>query len=320
MGHENRQTGNISRQRWVAELPVRAADTDSGLTGLGEASLEWQEKTVETLIHEWVEDRILGVDPRDVERVVADLIRDQYQGGSTVLTAISGVEVALWDILGKESGQPVYKFSEDNRATECRRIQRLVRQRTDAGPVRRTRSRGGRSRIPGNQVRSVRHRVERPVAGGMDHAEARVKAVRDAVGPEVEIFIEVHGRLSGESAIAMGRRWKIPARVLQEPVSPYDLDLLKQVKKVLPFPIAAGERLYMLEEFARLTSLRAVDIAQPDLCHCGGLSIGNKIAALAQQHNILLASRIRRTGRSFRRSAFRLVHAKCVHARELFGI
>src|SRR6266568_5406427 len=68
--------------------------TDSGLAGLGEASLEWQEQTVQTLIHEWVEDRVLGADPFDVERLAQTLIRDQYQGGSTVMTAISGVELA----------------------------------------------------------------------------------------------------------------------------------------------------------------------------------------------------------------------------------
>ena len=84
--------------------------TDTGLTGLGEASLEWQEQTVQTLIHEWVEDRILGVDPLDIERVIGNLIRDQYQGGSTVLTAISGVEIACWDMIGKACGQPVYKL------------------------------------------------------------------------------------------------------------------------------------------------------------------------------------------------------------------
>ena len=100
----------------------------------------------------------------------------------------------------------------------------------------------------------------------METAEARVAAVREAVGPDVEIFIEVHGRLSGEAAIAMGRRLeKYRPGFYEEPVSPYDLDLLKEVKAALPFPIAAGERLYMLEEFARLTSLRAVDVAQPDL-------------------------------------------------------
>src|SRR6187200_3023166 len=84
--------------------------TDTGLTGLGEASLEWQEQTVRTLIHEWVEDRVLGADPFDVERVFGDLIRDQYQGGSTVLTAISGVEVACWDLIGKACGRPVYQL------------------------------------------------------------------------------------------------------------------------------------------------------------------------------------------------------------------
>src|SRR5262245_3698573 len=84
--------------------------TDTGLTGLGEASLEWQEKTVQTLIHEWVEDRIIGADPFDVERLAQTLIRDQYQGGSTVMTAISGVELACWDLMGKAEGQPVYQL------------------------------------------------------------------------------------------------------------------------------------------------------------------------------------------------------------------
>src|SRR5437867_7660884 len=84
--------------------------TDTGLTGVGEATLEWQEKTVETLCHEWVEGRVLGRDPFDVEAVVGGMIRDQYQGGSTVMTAISGVEIAMWDIIGKACGQPVYRL------------------------------------------------------------------------------------------------------------------------------------------------------------------------------------------------------------------
>src|SRR5437588_7002140 len=84
--------------------------TDTGLTGIGEASLEWQEKTVQTLAHEWVEGRVLGRDPFDIEAVVGHMVRDQYQGGSTVMTAISGVEIALWDIIGKACGQPVCRL------------------------------------------------------------------------------------------------------------------------------------------------------------------------------------------------------------------
>ena len=84
--------------------------TDTGLTGIGEASLEWQERAVECLLHDWVEERILGVDPFDLEVVVDHLIRDQYQGGPTILTAISGVEIAMWDLIGKACGQPVFKL------------------------------------------------------------------------------------------------------------------------------------------------------------------------------------------------------------------
>src|SRR6516162_8100623 len=84
--------------------------TDTGLTGVGEATLEWQEKTVETLLHEWVKNRVLGTDPFEIEAVVGGMIRDQYQGGSTIMTAISGVEIAMWDLIGKVCGQPVYRL------------------------------------------------------------------------------------------------------------------------------------------------------------------------------------------------------------------
>src|SRR5215475_1886865 len=84
--------------------------TDTGLTGIGEASLEWQERTVQTLLHEWVEGRVIGRDPFDIEAVIGGMVRDQYQGGATIMTAISGVEIALWDLIGKACGQPVYRL------------------------------------------------------------------------------------------------------------------------------------------------------------------------------------------------------------------
>ena len=100
--------------------------TDGDLTGVGEASLEWREKTVETLLHEWVEDRILGKDPFDVERVIGGMIRDQYQGGSTIMTAISGVEIAMWDIIGKACGQPVYRACGNGPGSACCRPRRVA--------------------------------------------------------------------------------------------------------------------------------------------------------------------------------------------------
>ena len=124
----------------------------------------------------------------------------------------------------------------------------------------------------------------------IDAAEWIVAAVREAAGPAAQLMIEVHGRLSAGCAIEVGRRLT-PYRPAwyEEPVAPLALDLLSEVKQALPFPMASGERLYTLEEFQRLIALRACDIVQPDLAHCGGLSIGKKIAALAAAQDLLLA-------------------------------
>jgi galactonate dehydratase len=265
--------------------------TDTGLTGVGEASLEWQDRAVECLLRDWVEERLLGADPFDVEAVIGGMIRDQYQGGPTVLTAISGVEIACWDLIGKACGQPVYKL-----------LGGRARERLPAY------ANGwyGGARTPGDHALKAREVVDRGYTGlkfdpfgvawkemtreQMAEAEQVVAAVRKAVGESVELMIEVHGRLSAGCAIEMGRRL-IPYRPAwyEEPVTPHSLDLLKEVKQALPFPVAAGERLYMLEEFERLTALRACDVVQPDLAHCGGLGMGKKIAALAQARDLLLA-------------------------------
>jgi len=84
--------------------------TDTGLAGIGEASLEWQDRAVEVLLNEWVADRVVGRDPFDIEDIVGGMVRDQYQGGATVMTAISGAEIAMWDLIGKACGQPVYRL------------------------------------------------------------------------------------------------------------------------------------------------------------------------------------------------------------------
>jgi galactonate dehydratase len=265
--------------------------TDAGLTGLGEASLEWQEQTVQTLVHEWVEDRVLGADPFDVERLIGGLVRDQYQGGATIMTAISGVEIACWDLIGKACAQPVYKL-----------LGGRARERLPAY------ANGwyGGARTPAEYAEKARDVVRRGYRAlkfdpfgvawkemtgeHRDEAERLVAAVRTAVGDSVELMIEGHGRLSAGCAIDMGRRLA-PYRPawFEEPVAPLALELLREVKAALPFPLAAGERLYALEEFGRLLALRACDVVQPDLAHCGGLWIGKKVAALAQAQDVAVA-------------------------------
>ena len=150
-------------------------------------------------------------------------------------------------------------------------------------------------------------------------AEAIVAAVREAVGDDVDLMIEVHGRLSVTSAIEMGRRL-IPYRPAwyEEPVTPHSLDQLLEVKHALPFPMAAGERLYMLEEFGRLATLRACDVVQMDLAHCGGLRVGKKNrGTLSDSRLANFAALLNRSDRAVRGSPFRLVDAAGHHSGEL---
>lgn len=265
--------------------------TDAGLTGVGEATLEWQEKTVETLLHEWVLDRIVGRDPFDVEAIVGELVRDQYQGGATIMTAISGVELALWDLIGKACGQPLYRLL----GGRCHR--RIA-----------TYANGwyGGAQTPDELARRARDAVARGyralkfdpfgtawkklAADEREAAVERVAAVREAVGQEVGLMIEFHGRLSASAAINMIEALAQFAPVwCEEPVAPECVELLGEVKRQTRAPIAAGERLYTQADFYRLISLRAVDVVQMDIAHCGGLWAAKKIAAVAAMQDLRVA-------------------------------
>jgi galactonate dehydratase len=257
--------------------------TDTGLTGIGEASLEWQERAVQVLVEEWVAARVIGRDPFDIEDVIGGMVRDQYQGGSTIMTAISGTELALWDIIGKACGQPVY---------------RLIGGRARAKVETYANGWYGGCRTPaefGARAASVAAQGYRALkfdpfatawktlsADEENTALAIVAAVAEAVGPAVGLMIEIHGRLGAAAAIRFIRRLT-PYNVVwcEEPVAPEALDLLKEVKSASPLPISAGERLYTLADFARLTGSRACDVVQMDIAHCGGIAVAKKIAALA---------------------------------------
>src|SRR5262245_13256287 len=241
--------------------------TDTGLTGIGEATLEWQERTVQTNCHEWIEGRILGRDPFDIEAIIGEMIRDQYQGGATVMTAISGVEIALWDIVAKACKQPLYRLL-GGRCHE--RVPAYANgwyggARTPAQFAERAKEAGARG------YRALKFDPfgtawKQLTPEESESAIEAVAAVREAVGPDIGLMIEVHGRLSAGCAIDIIRELEQFEPVwCEEPVAPECLDLLAEVKRATACPIAAGERLYTLADFARLTSLRAADVVQPDL-------------------------------------------------------
>ncbi len=265
--------------------------TDTGLTGVGEATLEWQEKTVQTLCHEWVEGRILGRDPFDVEAVIGGMIRDQYQGGATVMTAISGVEVALWDLIGKACGQPLYRLLGGRRHARLPAYANgwYGGARTPADYAERARAVAAR----GYQALKFDPfgAAWKELTPEEDQAAVEtVAAVRAAVGPRVGLMIEFHGRLSAGAAVAMIRKLeRFDPAWCEEPVAPECVELLADVKRSVHSPIAAGERLYTLADFDRLIRLRAADVVQMDIAHCGGLHAAKKVAALAHVHDLRVA-------------------------------
>jgi galactonate dehydratase len=265
--------------------------TETGLTGIGEATLEWQEKTVQTITHEWVEGRVLGRDPFDVERVVGDMIRDQYQGGSTVMTAISGVEIAMWDIIGKACNQPVYKLIGG-------RYHQKIPAYANGWYGKASTPRDYAERACEAVARGYRMLKFDPFGTAWkdltpedaEAAEEIVAAVHKAVGPKVGLIIEFHGRLSVGSAVEMIRRLERFDPVwCEEPVAPESIDLLAEVKRQVRSPIAAGERLYTIADFYRLAALRAADIVQMDVAHCGGILVSKKVAAMAAAQDMRLA-------------------------------
>lgn len=262
--------------------------TDTGLTGIGEATLEWQERAVEVLLNEWVASRIIGKDPFDIEKVVGDMIRDQYQGGSTVMTAISSVEIAMWDIIGKATAQPVY---------------RLIGGRAKEDLLAYANGWYGGCEAPADYATNADAVVARgyralkfdPFATAWkqlgrdeeDHAVAVVEAVAKAVGRNVGLMIEIHGRLGAGDAVRFIRRLEgMHILWCEEPVAPEAIDLLRDVRERCRLPISSGERLYTLSDFARLINCRAADVVQMDVAHCGGITMAKKIAAMAAAQDI----------------------------------
>ena len=266
-------------------------NTDSGLTGLGEATLEWQEKAVQTLLHDWVEAQVLGRDPFDIEAVIGEMIRNQYQGGPTVMTAISGVEIAMWDLIGKACQQPVYQ---------------LLGGRCHANIPSYANAWFAGAKTPEDYAQRARDVVARGfralkfdpfgvawkelTAEEHETAVTLVARVRDAVGPDVKMMIEFHGRLSLPSAVETIREMEeFNPTWCEEPVAPESVELLAKVKNQVGSRISAGERLYTLAEFDRLLTLGAVDVVQPDITHCGGILAAKKIAAMAAVKDVQIA-------------------------------
>jgi len=264
-------------------------ETDEGIYGVGEATLEGRTETVEAGLRE-LSRNLVGRNPFDVEDIWQMMYyRDTFWvGGPIMLTAISAIEMALWDIIGKKLGVPVYMLL----GGRCRTKLRLYANGWYFGAS----TPDDFARMAAATVKQGYTALKWDPFGSADrtlspkqarYAVACVEAVREAVGDEVDLLIEAHGRFNVYTAIAMGRQLeKFNIFFYEEPVPPENYDALAEVKNGTNVPIATGERCYTTYGYRDLLSKQAAHIIQPDVMHAGGILETKKIAAMAAAHYI----------------------------------
>jgi galactonate dehydratase len=266
--------------------------TDEGVSGIGEARPVNREEAVAAYLDAIAHRYVIGSDPFNIEDMVLRITRDDFETpGATEMTAIAIVEMACWDIVGKVTQQPVYRLL----GGACRdRIKAYANgwytgERTPKAFAQAAR------RVIDRGYRALKLDPFGAGAGELEREEhlaslALVEAVRDAVGPEVEIFVEMHGRFTAAQAIALAHDLeRFAPGWIEEPVPPDQPGALVRVASQVTTPVATGERLHTRGAFRDLLALGATDILQPDISHCGGLLETKKIAAMADTYGLLLA-------------------------------
>ncbi len=257
-------------------------ETDTDLYGWGEASLEMKERTVAQAVLD-LEPFLLGQDPTRIEHCWQMLYRHGFwRGGVVLLSAISGIDQALWDLTGKAYGVPVYKLLGGA-------VRDRVRLYAHGGPkdVPAIRAAGFTAvkSGPGVNTASTRNLV---VA---EQFAAHVQALRAAGGPDCEIMIDNHGTSMPQQAIRMLAAVEDQDLLFfEEPCPPDNVDVIEPVARCgFRNPLATGERLFTRWGFRTLIEKQLVSVIQPDLCHAGGISEVRRIASAADTYNIRVA-------------------------------
>lgn len=277
---------NAYRTNWVF---VKVMTDEAGLWGTGEATLEYKERAVVAAIGELERD-LVGKDPRDIEALWHASYRDAYwRGGPVLMSAISAVDIALWDILGKSLGVPVWRLLGGRvrdkapcyangwfaGAKEPEEFGAKAAEAVEAA---------GWKGLKWDPFGSAYRELD-PAA--FRKAIRCVEAVAGAVKGRAEILIEGHGRFDLPTAMRIANALE-PFNVLwfEEPVIPDTIEALADLRSRVRVPLSFGERLYGAWAFRTLLEARAADFVQPDVSHAGGITELRKIAALAETHHV----------------------------------
>ena len=262
--------------------------TDEGITGVGEATLEYREPTVVQAIKE-LERYLVGKDPHNIEEFWHRVYRDAYwRGGVVLMSALAGVEMALWDIKGKSLGVPVYQLLggkvRDSIKCYANAWFAGAKKPEEFAAMAKIAVKNGFSGLKWDPFgKEYMHIAPKELNEALDC----IAAVKDAVGDQVHLIIEGHGRFNVPTAVRIGNALKeFNILWFEEPVPPDDKKGLAWVRSKIDTPVSGGERLYSRWEYADYLRMECADYWQPDVSHAGGISEVRKIAAMAEAHHI----------------------------------
>ena len=275
----------LAENRWLLVKVL----TDSGLVGVGEAGLHGVPEAAEATVTTFAR-YLVGKDPLRIEHHSQYMYRFSHFRGAAIGAAISALDIALWDIAGKHFQAPVYQLMGGKVRDKARvymhvggdsveELYASARSAADEGftAVRFT------PFVQNDREQYYNKRYSAMVAEAVE----RVAAVREAVGNDVDVCVEVHRRLGIPEAIELGRRLaEFHPFFYEDPTTPDSNESMAEIARNIPIPIATGERLHTIWEFRELMQQRACSYIRPDICLAGGLTHCKKIAAVAESFNI----------------------------------
>lgn len=274
----------LVRPRWCfVEI-----ETTEGLTGWGEPVIEGKAATVQTCIEE-MKEYLIGRNPMQIEDIWNTLYRAGfYRGGPIIMSAIAGIDQALWDIKGKFFNAPVYELIGGTCRDKMKvyswiggdrpsDIARSAKEKQDAGFK--------AIKMNGTEELQYIDSYEK-----IDAVLERVASIREATGKYFGIAIDFHGRVHKPMAKILAKKLEeFDPMFIEEPILCENMESFIEIAKSTNIPIATGERLYSRYDFKRLLATGCVDIIQPDLSHAGGITEVKKIASMAEAYDVALA-------------------------------
>ena len=266
--------------------------TDRGIKGLGEAgNWGYLNATAEAILK--FRDYLIGKDPFRIEDFNQNFYRSVYFRGSDIMSAISAIDIALWDIKGKTLGVPVYELLGGKTREKVRVYASVMTKSNDLkeladGYVKLKEQGFNAAKIFVNgPVRTQNDGMDEFFSGRLEDELEKVKVIREAVGPHFDFVLEAHRGMTKSEAIMFGNEVaRYRPMVLEDPMTPDNIDSMAEIASKIPVPIATGERFTNIGEFAMLMERHAAQYIRPDVCAVGGITTAKKICAIAEGYDV----------------------------------